>query len=407
MVAFTGRPLSSVPRGRHAAKVTFEITERLWGVAGLDSIMVETIGLRAPDPQRSWFVVARRRTASSGAEEYLVDHACCLYGLLLPSDHAWAMEFRHNVARRKAADMRVVIRSNFIPLPNIRMRLDGPGYSWQGSSEASGRNLDLPSGEYIAEIEQSLFALPEAGRRVSILPGACATWSLDVEPSSSISGRIVDEGSASGQKLHYLLSGEVDASGWESPLASLRRAWHRVAGWGGPPVQRTHYVLNPDSEGRFRKNVLPGKYRLSVMSLDSHSYIFPPPIPKVYYPGVIEIARAEEIVVPPGHEVDHLDFRIPDNGPVRRVDVALVRADGSPAANIVVAHTGRYPGERYRTAGWTQKLTDAQGRATFDLWQSLDYDLHIDGVVSGDTLRISAGSAPVTRRFTVRPFGQR
>src|SRR5262249_31349543 len=147
--------------------------------------------------------------------------------------------------------------------------------------------------------------------------------------------------------------------------------------WGDPTTQRRSYSFEPDSDGRFQVHVLPGTYQLSAVSSDNHDYVFPPPIPKTYYPGVIEPGRATEIVVSPGGHVDNIYFELPNYGPTRRVEVELINEDASPATNIVVAHTGRYPGERFRTAGWTQKLTDASGRVTFDVWQSLEYDLQI------------------------------
>jgi len=150
-----------------------------------------------------------------------------------------------------------------------------------------------------------------------------------------------------------------------------------MMGWGNPPTKRASYFVDPDSAGRFQVPVLPGKYRLSAVSSDNHNYVFPPPIPKTYYPGVIETARATEILVPPDGNTGNIYFELPDYGPTRRVEVVLVNEDGSPASNKVVAHTGTYPGDRYRTAGWAQKLTDSLGRATFDVWQSLEYDLHV------------------------------
>jgi hypothetical protein len=210
----------------------------------------------------------------------------------------------------------------------------------------------------------------------------------------------------SAQGLHYFLDGEVDldSSLVDSAIAGTRRLWYRMTGWGNPPTKRISYSLEPDSDGRFQVHVLPGNYRLSAVSGDNHHYVFPPPIPKTYYPGVIETVRATEIAVPSGGHVGNVYFELPDYGPTRRVEVELINEDGSPARNKVVAHTGTYPGERFRTAGWTQKLTDSSGRVTFDVWQSLEYDLNISETVSGDSPHIPAGFEPVSRRFVIHPW---
>ena len=98
--------------------------------------------------------------------------------------------------------------------------------------------------------------------------------------------------------------------------------------------------------------------------------------------------------MPPGGHADGIYFDLPDYGPTRRVEVVLVNEDGSSASNKVVAYTGEYP-----AAGWTEKLTDSSGRATFDVWQSVAYELHISEFPSGDSPHIPAGSAPVSRRL--------
>jgi hypothetical protein len=176
-----------------------------------------------------------------------------------------------------------------------------------------------------------------------------------------------------------------------------------MMGWGTPPGKHASYSVEPDSDGRFQVHVLPGKYHLSASSGSSHNYIFPPPIPETYYPGVIEADRASEIAVSPDSQVGNIYFELPYYGPTRHVEVILVNEDGSPASSKIVAHTGRYPGE-VRSAGWTQKLTDTHGRATLDVWQSLEYDLHIYESLSGDSTNIPAGSEPVSRRFVIHPL---
>lgn len=416
MVAFVGRPLSTVPSGKWRKKTTFRIEERLWGtLPAAGSISVESADISAPELNKSWFVLAGQRfsgTAGSGEVVYYVDFTCCPFGLVLPTEHTWVKEFRDNVAQRKQAALRAEIRSQSIALANFKVRIDGSGYSWEGISGSSAMDLKLPPGDYRVRIEKTHFTQPEESRHVSILPGACTVWWIPADPTSTISGRIADFRGVSAKGLYYRLEGEVtldaslsDSALLDSAIVAVRRTWQRLTGWGAPPTTRPVYFVTPDSNGRFQTHVLPGKYRFSAVSPDSHDSVFPPPIPKTFYPGVLEESRASEIVVSPGGQSEIGDFHLPEYGGLRRVEVVLVNEDGSPAPNQVVAHTGRYPGDSYRTAGWTQKLTDAQGRAVFEVWQSLDYRLHLSsGSFSGDAVDVSAGNGPVSRRFVMRPY---
>lgn len=410
MVAFVGRPISEVRFDKGRTKTTFQIEERLWGALPADLVSVDDTTLYAEESGKSWFVLAGRRTdsAESGGSDYFVSSACCPFGLLLPPGHAWVKEFRENVSQRKPATIELEVRSNYVRMPGIRLQLNGPAYAWEGISSESATHLKLPPGEYSVGITDPHFTLAEASRRVSVLPGACINLWILADPTASVSGTIVESRDTLTQSLTYFLEGEVEVqptgSLWDSALVSLRRSWHRMMGWNDPAIKRISYLFHPDSDGRFQVRVLPGKYRLSAISGDKHSYVYPPPIPKTYYPGVIDAVRATEIMVPPDGKVGSIRFEFPDYGPTRRVDVVLFNEDGSPASNKVVAHTGRYPGEGSRTAGWTQKLTDSRGHVTFDVWQSLEYDLQFSERVSGDGTKIAAGSKPVSRRFVVHPW---
>jgi len=482
MVAFVGRPLSSTasgPRKSIGRSTLFRIEERLWGElpaagagGGLDLITIQDYYFdKARDFERSWFVLAGRRreqqpqqarstSTGGGSFTYFVDFSCCSYGLVEPTDHPWAKEFRSFAAQRKRAALRVEIHSNYVPLAGVRLRLAGKGNSavssssshstffWEGiSSHWAPMNVSVPPGEYTLGIEKPHFTLPEANRQISILPGACGNVRVELVPTTFISGTITDSRGGppphpqqqQQEGLDYLLTGEVrmEESLWDTALAAARGSLFRLmSGWGTgssgasglPPRKNVHYWLTPDENGRFHAQVLPGRYRLSAMSRDSHDYVFPPPIPKTYFPGVLEPARATEIVVRAGGSggggdapqsggaLRDIEFRLPEYRGTRRVEVELVReVDRSPVSGEVVAYTGRLPstkGREFRITGWTQKLTDSRGRATFEVWEFLDYDLHIHGVAAvagpGDDeerrLRpeIPAGMGPVSRRFVIR-----
>src|SRR4051812_13543084 len=91
MVAFVGRPVSTVRLDQWRTQTTFQIDERLWGVLPPDVISVDGATVNIADRGKSWFVLAGRRTDSmhNGDGTYYVNLNCCMYGLLLPSSHAW------------------------------------------------------------------------------------------------------------------------------------------------------------------------------------------------------------------------------------------------------------------------------------------------------------------------------
>lgn len=315
MVAFVGRPVQTAQLGRSGVRTTFEIEESLWGVAQRKLISVELGDLRAPDGSRRLFVLAGRRLnhAPDGEDSYLVSNYCCPYGLVLPVDHEWVKEFRSYVQVRRPAVIGLLVKSNFVALPGFDIRIASSEYVWRGVSGASAVNVSLPAGEYTMKAERTHFTVPEsAGLRVSILPGACPDLTIPVEPTSSISGTIIGSSGASAAGLYVKMEGEVDQSFWYSPIVELRRFWYWMTGWGGPPAHSTFYVEKPDSDGRFQIRVLPGKYLLSVVSINRRFDAVPPPIPKTYFPGVTERNGATEIVVLPGSAVTNINFRLPD-----------------------------------------------------------------------------------------------
>jgi hypothetical protein len=189
MVALIGRPVSIVHFDKRT-QTTFQIEERLWGVLPPGMISIDGAEFSAADRQKSWFVLAGRRTDATygNGGAYFVNFECCPYGLLLPTDHAWVKEFRDNVAQLKPATMSVEVKSNGVTLADFSLQFNGPGYSWRGISRESAINLRLPPGEYSVGITKPHFRTAEASQSVSVLPGACTRWWITAEPISSISG---------------------------------------------------------------------------------------------------------------------------------------------------------------------------------------------------------------------------
>lgn len=402
MVAFIGRPVETVRPGKRQVRTTFRVEERLWGVpAQLHSIDIEGADLQPRAPKDPLFVLAGRRANGIYFQEFF----CCPFGLLLRPDHKWVKEFRDNVAQRKSASMQATVQSNFVPLSGFRLKINRPGFAWEETGGGlPAIPLKVAPGEYDVGFEKPHFRLPEAQRRVSLLPGSCTAWRIEAEPASMVSGRIRPAPGVAAQHLYFQLDGVAnpELSRYDAAIEAMWRAWYALTRQQPRPPKRTIYKVNPDSEGNFRLHVLPGTYRLSAMSSDRHEDAFPPPIPRTYYPGTADRALAKDIVVTAdGGGVGGVDFRLPDYGRTRRVEVVLTHQDGRPASNQVVAHTGKRPGDPHRTAGWAQKLTDAQGQATFELWQALDYQLHVASKTSGDSTHISAGSSPVSLRFVL------
>jgi hypothetical protein len=403
MVAFVGSPISTLASGRWREHTTFQIDERLWGLpsqAGTISIEHDRSLLRG---RQTVFVLAERRPADGA---YFLDHRCCAYGLMLSPDHEWAKEFRANVAQAKPATMGVRVRSQWLTVPDFRLQIKGPGYAWEGSTgrDELGVQLQLPPGAYSVAVEKSNFKLPARANKVaSILPGACTTWDIEAEPVSSISGSIrnVHGGGATTASpgTGYFIEGEPYTSAWDSPFEMVGRYWHQLTGLGTPPWRRKRlsYSVQPDAAGRFQIHVLPGSYRLKAVDHDRHNHLFPPPDYALYYPGALTWQQATEIRVPDGGSVQNIHFELPDPGPARRLEVVLVHADGSPAPNRHISYTAT------RTGQLREQRTDRMGRAAFEVWQTLDYQLHVQDGANSQHLPIPAGSEPVKKRIVVHP----
>lgn len=409
MVAFTGRLVSTSPSSQEPSETRFAIEERLWGkipqslISVVGSTFVPMDGLG-----RSWFVLALVvRDTGNGHERYFVERTCCPVGMVLPPDHNWVKQFRENFARRTPATMTFGLRSNFITLADFRLRLSGAASSWEGGEGAATVTAKVPPGEYSVSLTKPHFTLAEESRRVSLLPGSCAEWSLEAEPTATIAGTIAPSRGAAGQTVFYELEGAVPLEPLPPDpwLESIRRWLFRKLGWEGPAADTTtrwpRYFVTPGADGRFRMPILPGRYRLTARSVESAQSVSPPPIPKTYYPGVLDEARATEIEVPVGATIENITFRLPEYGPTRKAEIALVHQDGSPARNVVVAYAGRFRGDRYQTVARTQKQSDAKGRLVLELWPSVDYRLEISNA-GGDNPFVNAGVEPVRRRFTIR-----
>lgn len=408
MVGFVGKAIASEPAGPDREEVTFRIEEGLWGVEGRVSIRVVLSQSLLKDKSASWFVLARRLQSATPkrGELLIVDSACCPYGLLLPAEHAWAAEFRRSAQDRRVAQMNVELHSHWIPIENTVIVLRGEGRGWREISRSWPVPARLAPGDYRIELTNLNFRLAPSVRRISILPGACTTLQIAAEPESSIAGAVLLPPGGEEQKFEYFLEGvlEEDSSAWNQALRSFREAWQAWAGWGAPARKHAHYIVQPEANGRFRIAVLPGKYRMIARSGNRHeSVVGDPPYPEIFYPGVLDPAAAGEIVVRAEQQVGDVQFRFPELRAKRTVEVVLVRPNGLPAAGEIVPYIGKHPNAPYRTTGWAQEKTDSQGRARFAIFPFLDYELHLNGRVSGDSRQIRAGSEAVQRRYVVQP----
>jgi len=75
MVAFIGHPVSTVQLDKWRSQTTFQVEERLWGVLAPDLISVDGARFSVADRQKSWFVLAGRRTdhTHKSSDTYIVE----------------------------------------------------------------------------------------------------------------------------------------------------------------------------------------------------------------------------------------------------------------------------------------------------------------------------------------------
>jgi hypothetical protein len=203
------------------------------------------------------------------------------------------------------------------------------------------------------------------------------------------------EGGGCASELFYVgdngrISGRVlDAEG--NPVSGLGVVMLPLTGWAGSWYAKT------DDEGRYKASSIPaGQYLVGINVNGLPRSVEPAELPKdflcpncitiveflradeqagayprMFYPGVVQIAKAAPLLVSPGQELHDIDFRLPPHRAESIVKGRVLRADGKPAAGAQVSYRD-VTYEDLKVFGYGVR-TNAQGEFSFKAYQGGRY----------------------------------
>ncbi|MGJ5819980.1 hypothetical protein [Paludibaculum fermentans] len=403
MVAFIGTPVSSGHDQYQRSVVTFQIAERLVGLA---------------DAKRATVVFADGYSESKEPRLFLVTpthdglywHDDCGSGLALPLSDPLAKSFRRDVANRAAAKFSVVVKSapGWVTIPGVRVQMRGNGRSYEGlSSRQSPLSFaTVPSGEYELTLNRPHFLPARASGRLTVLPGSCGTATLFMESASRVSGRLLDFHGEPVAHARIFLKGTPQALGGASMYDwAVERVLELFT---KRPADFAFFDTKTASDGRFEfTGVYPGWYRL-VTDLEGVNQSGPALFPETYYPGVSDWPEAAVVVVEEGQSINNITFRLPDFGTKRNVVFRVVDEGGLSVADAKVLDYG-YSRTRLAAVG----VTDSSGNATVALWPNAEYTLFAEIHLPeyrpyfADPILIPAGRIPANRVFVLKGLHSR
>jgi hypothetical protein len=335
MVAFIGTPVFVRHDLHRPPGVTFQIVERLVGLADAKTVTV-VFGdgyLESKEPRL--FIV-------TPTDDGLYRHDGCGSGIVLSLNDPLAKSFRSNVANRAPAKLSVVVESRpgWVTIPGVRVQLRGNGRSYEGlSSSYSALSFGtVPSGEYELTYSRPHFAPARASRRLTVLPGSCGTARVFLESASDVSGHLLDARGEPVAHARLFLKGAPRVLGGAS---MYDWAVERVQGlFTKRSKDFAFFDTETASDGRFQfTGAYPGWYRL-VTDVEAVNQREAAPLPETYYPGVSDWPEAAVIMVEEGQSVSNVIFRLPDFGTKRNVVFRVVDEDGLPAAGARVSDRG-------------------------------------------------------------------
>lgn len=362
MAVFIGKQVSLTYDKHRRPTVTFEVLEPLWGLDGVKKATIFFVDGYGESTAPQFLAV------TPGADGRY-RHDDCGAGILRPIEHPWVREFKQNVREGREARISLrVVASGHVPVDGATARLAGGGgvfevrtggfRAWMVSRLPASllsmlETIGIPPGRYQAAVNRPGFRYDATEPDVSILPGSCAPVRLRMTSESRVSGRVLTSNGRAVVNASFHLMGQA-RSGRREYSASGR--------------------VITDDEGRFTfDDVFPGRYYL-VSDLGEVNRTFGRPLPRTYYPGVRDWPQATQLAVPEGGQVSDVIFRLPDFGDARRLEVRVVSEDGAPIRGAVVRDGNIAHAERAASIG-EQRITDAMGRVTLDVWANCEYGL--------------------------------
>jgi hypothetical protein len=202
-----------------------------------------------------------------------------------------------------------------VRLPNTLMRVkaDGRVYETQSDSQGLYTFYNLPSGKYefAPELPPGTTLSWFIGSDKPAIPfdvhaGACQERDVEVFPSGSILGRVLDSsGNLIREAFVYIVPADKTVI----------------------PSQRQLYWEFQGKESFFKfVHLPPGQYLLVVNPDDAQDPKFP--YPRTFYPGVSDRASAKVITISGGEHVTEADIRAEQKFTARQVTVRVTWADG-------------------------------------------------------------------------------
>jgi hypothetical protein len=307
MVAFIGTPLQVSFDQYRTAIVTFHIVEKLVGLRDAKTVTIVFGDGYLESSEARLFVV-------TPSEKGLYLHNGCGAGFDLPLNIPETKLFRANVSKRAPAELTVNVRSypGFVDIPNLRMQLRGNGRFYEAvSGTSSTLNFGtIPSGEYEMTLSRKNFSPVSPLGPLTILPGSCAMARAYLQPSSNVSGQLIDSNGSPIAQARLLLRGAPKDLAlfnlYDAALSLVQSLFRR------PEQKNVLLDTKTTSSGSFQfSGVDPGWYRLAMPDkenelgrYDRHT--------ETYYPGVPSWRSASVIFVEEGQSVHGLKFRLPN-----------------------------------------------------------------------------------------------
>ena len=363
MAAFIGQQIASgpvKPPTPHGIQyysdqvITFRVVEPLWGLKK----DVKTVEIHFQDSDAGFteprFLAVRRE--ANGDYTYN-----CIGGLNLAVDNPWVDEFRRHLRDMDpvTVPVHVVIDgAELVSLPSVKVEIRRNGEVFQATSNEEG-DLEIsgvrPGFYSFTASRADLFS--KEPRSVSILPGSCGRLLVFMNSSAKIMGQILD---SSGEPVRN-----------ESGFSLI--AWS--ADKDAPDYSKSRWVYT-DKDGNFEvRDILPGSYYLG-SNIRETTEPRKGTIPRIYYPGVARRQDARLLVVGPGQQLDGVIFRLPDFGKKRRLTFRAVSADGVPVQAWIEDGPAEVSDVKVSSIG-QDKLTDENGRATFEVWAASEYRIEL------------------------------
>lgn len=279
------------------------------------------------------------------------------------------------------------------PVAGYTVTLTAGDKRWTTTTGSDGRYefLDVPAGRYSVAL-----TVPDTedvfGPATTELadPRGCAAADFYVTTDGRISARLVD---AEGRPVPDVTLEVVEAAALQDSSAPRYEAVHsrRADANGAAEVVHlspNHYVVG-----------------INIYQPPNPDH----PYPRVFYPGVLDLAEARVIDLAPGERIDLADFVLP--APLNRKTITgTVRwPDGEPAGRVTImlrAASGKHGPGRYLNIA----RLDAQGRFSFAALAGQRYSVMVRTARAGggeeftaeSEFELHAGSEPIT--LVLRPL---